>query len=112
MAHGNDVPVDLYLAAYADPDAAEEDWDVVKNLAGDKTITVEVMVLVGRAADGTITLKDDAHAVGKGAGWGLTGGSLVGLIFPPALLASTAVGAGLSAGVGGLVSHHEKKEIK
>jgi hypothetical protein len=36
----------------------------------------------------------------------------VGLIFPPAFLASGVVGAGIGAGVGGLVSHHDRKEIK
>ena len=40
------------------------------------------------------------------------GGLLVGLIFPPAFLASGVVGAGIGAGVGGLLSHAEKKEIK
>jgi len=40
------------------------------------------------------------------------GGLLIGLIFPPALLVSTAVGAGVGGGACGLVSHHEKKEIK
>jgi hypothetical protein len=34
------------------------------------------------------------------------------LIFPPAFLASGVVGAGLGAGVGGLLSHHHKKDIK
>ena len=40
------------------------------------------------------------------------GGLLIGLIFPPAFLASGVVGAGVGAGVGGLLSHHHKKDIK
>ena len=43
---------------------------------------------------------------------GAAGGLLVGLIFPPAFLASGVVGAGIGAGVGGLVSRSEKTEIK
>ncbi|HTS72657.1 MAG TPA: DUF1269 domain-containing protein [Gaiellaceae bacterium] len=112
MAHDGDAPVDLYVAAYADPDAAQEDWEAIQDLAKQKVITVEALVLVSRDCDGKIHVKDDAHTVGKATGWGAAGGFLVGLIFPPALLASTAVGAGLGAGTGGLVSHHEKKEIK
>ena len=42
----------------------------------------------------------------------MAGGLLVGLIFPPAFLASGVVGAGIGAGVGGLISHKEKKQIK
>jgi uncharacterized membrane protein len=112
MAHDSDVPVDLYIAAYADPDAAQDDWEAIQELAEQKVITVEALVLVSRDADGKVHVKDDTHAVGKGTGWGAAGGFVVGMIFPPALVAATAVGAGLGAGAGGLVSHREKKEIK
>ena len=50
--------------------------------------------------------------VGVGAVLGAAGGLLVGLIFPPSMLAAGAVGAGIGAGAGGLLSHVEKKEIK
>jgi hypothetical protein len=33
MASSMDVPVDLYIAAYGDPDAARGDWDAIKQLA-------------------------------------------------------------------------------
>ena len=112
MAHASDVPVDLYIAAYSDPDAAQEDWDAIKELAKEKVIKVEALVLVSRDADGKIHEKDNAHTVGVGTVLGAAGGFLIGLIFPPALLAWTAGGAAVGAGVGGLVSHHEKKEIK
>jgi uncharacterized membrane protein len=112
MTSESDIPVELYVAAYSDPDAAQQDWDAVRQLAKDKVITVEALVLVSRDADGKIHEQDNAHTVGIGGVLGAAGGLLVGLIFPPALLASTAVGAGLGAGTGGLVSHHEKKELK
>jgi uncharacterized membrane protein len=37
---------------------------------------------------------------------------VIGLIFPPSLLAGAAVGAGIGAGAGALVSHGEKAEIR
>ncbi len=112
MSSANGVPVDLYIAAYSDPDAAQADWDGIKQLAKDKTITVEGMVLVSRDLDGTIHEKDNAHTVGAAAVLGAGAGLLVGLIFPPSLLVGAAVGGGIGAGVGGLVSHSNKKEIK
>jgi uncharacterized membrane protein len=112
MAHESDTPVDLYIAAYSDPDAAQEDWEAIQELAKEKVIKVEALVLVSRDADGKIHEKDNAHTVGIGTALGAAGGFLIGLIFPPALLAWTAGGAAVGAGVGGLVSHHEKKEIK
>jgi uncharacterized membrane protein len=69
-------------------------------------------VLISRDADGKIHEKDTAHEVGVGTVLGAAGGFLIGLIFPPALLAWTVGGAAVGAGIGGLVSHHEKKEIK
>ena len=112
MASNDDNPVDLYIAAYSDASAAQADWDAIKQLANDKAIMVDGLVLVSRDADGKIDVKDDFHAVGGAATLGAAGGLLVGLIFPPAFLASGVVGAGIGAGVGGLVSHKEKKEIK
>jgi uncharacterized membrane protein len=112
MASATDAPVDLYVAAYADPDAARGDWDAIKELADDDTIKVDGLILVSRRADGKIHVDDDFHETRKGAAWGAVGGAVVGLIFPPALLASAAVGAGIGAGAGALVSHGQKEEIK
>ncbi len=112
MTSESDVPVDLYIAAYADPDAAQGDWDAIKEMARQKTIAVDGLVLIRRGMDGKIDVKDDAHTVGHMAALGAGAGLLVGLIFPPALLASGLVGAGAGAGIGGLVSHGEKRAIK
>ena len=112
MAKDTSAPVDLYVAAYLDPDAAREDWDAIKQLASDDVIKVEGLILVSRRADGKIHVEDNFHTTGKGAAWGALGGAIVGLIFPPSLLAGALVGAGAGAGIGGLVSHGQKKEIK
>jgi uncharacterized membrane protein len=112
MSSDTDAPVDLYIAAYADADAAKDDWDAIKDLASAGTIKVDGLILVSRRADGKIHVDDDLHTTAKGAGWGAVGGAVLGLIFPPSLLVGTAVGAGIGAGTGALVSHHEKKEIK
>ena len=112
MASDPDAPVDLYVAAYADADAARNDWDAIKQLAVDDVIKVDGLILVSRRSDGKIHVDDDFHTARKGAGWGAVGGAVIGLIFPPTLLAGALVGAGVGAGVGGLVSHGEKAEIK
>src|SRR5437763_1915595 len=107
-----DAPVDLYIAAYPDPQAAQEDWDAIKQLASDDVIKVDGLILVSRDADGKITVKDDFHTARKGAKWGAIGGAVVGLVFPPAILAGALVGAGAGLGIGGLKAHGQKKEIK
>ena len=107
-----ETPVDLYIATYPDPDAARGDWETLKQLAKDDLIKVDGLILVSRRSDGKIHVDDDFHETAKGAKWGAVGGAVVGLIFPPALLASAAVGAGIGAGAGALVSHAQKEEIK
>ena len=107
-----ETPVDLYIATYPDPDAARGDWETLKQLAKDDLIKVDGLILVSRRSDGKIHVDDDFHETAKGAKWGAVGGAVVGLIFPPALLASAAVGAGIGAGAGALVSHAQKQEIK
>jgi uncharacterized membrane protein len=112
MASASDAPVDLYIAAYDDPDAARADWDTIKQAAKDDLIKVDGLILVSRRADGKIHVDDDFHETRKGATWGAVGGAVVGLIFPPAIIASAVVGAGIGAGAGALVSHAQKEEIK
>jgi uncharacterized membrane protein len=107
-----DAPVDLYVAAYADPDAARGDWDAIKQLAKDDTIKVDGLILVSRRSDGKIHVDDNFHEALKGAAWGAVGGAVIGLIFPPTLLAGAAVGAAAGAGAGGLLSHADKSVIK
>jgi len=112
MASDSKAPVVLYIAAYPGAGAAQGDWDAIKQAASDDVIKVEGLVLVSRDADGKIDVDDDFHTAAKGARWGAVGGAVIGLIFPPGLLASAAVGAGAGLGIGGLRSHREKKAIK
>jgi uncharacterized membrane protein len=109
---GKDTPVDLYIAAYSDENAAQADWVAIKELARGGMITVDALVLVRRDADGKIHVKDNAHEVAVGTTLGAVGGAVIGLIFPPSLLASAVVGGVIGAGAGGLVDRHLKKEIK
>jgi uncharacterized membrane protein len=107
-----DAPVDLYVAAYADPDAERGDWDTINQLAEDDAIKVDGLILVNRRSDEKIHVDDNSHQARKGAAWGAVGGAVIGLIFPPTLLAGAAVGAGVGAGAGGLLSHAQKSVIK
>jgi uncharacterized membrane protein len=107
-----DAPVALYIAAYADASAAQTDWDALKQAESTGAIDIDGMVLVSRDQDGKVDVKDTDHTTAKGTGWGALGGAVVGLLFPPALLGATVVGAAAGAGIGGLKSHSDKQQIK
>lgn len=106
------APIALYIAAYADENAAQRDWDALKQLEDDDVIDVDGLMLVSRDADGTIDVKDDAGTTKKGGIIGAVAGAVIGLIFPPSLLGGALVGGGLGAGIGALKSHSDRKEIK
>ena len=108
----DEAPQDLYVAAFDDADAAEAAWQAVKQLAADEVIEVEALALLTRDSDGKIHVKETTHETGAGAAIGALGGALVGLIFPPSLLATAVLGAGLGAGAGAVLDRVSKHRIK
>ena len=108
----SDNPKALYTAIYADPSKARTDWDSISVLAKEKTVEFDGLTLVHRGTDGKIDVDSHAKGMVKDTAWGAVGGAVVGIIFPPALLASAAIGAGIGAGVGALRNHGDKTEVK
>ena len=112
MAENDEAPQDLYVAAYGDSAAAETAWKSLRQLVSDHVIDVEALALVNRDDDGKIHIKDTTRETGVGATIGAVGGALVGLIFPPSLLVTAALGAGLGAGAGALTDRIGKSKVK
>jgi len=105
-------PVALYIAAYDDPNAAKEDYDALKELVKAGAVFVDVAALVSRDDEGKLYVKEDSHEVGKGTIIGAAAGLLVGLIFPPAFIASGVVGGAIGAGAGKLVKMDHTSDIE
>jgi uncharacterized membrane protein len=90
---GKDDPKVLYIAAYDDEGSAKGDFDALKELVREGAIFIDVAVLVSRDSEGKIKVDENAHEVAGGSMVGAAAGFVIGLIFPPALIASTVVGA-------------------
>ena len=100
----------LYVASYADADAAKQDFESLKSAEGDD-FEIEGAVVMSRDADGKVDVLeqgDEDTAAGAVIGGGI--GFVVGLFAPP-LLAATAIGAGIGAVLGHLTKKHEEKEL-
>ena len=102
---------DVLVAGYQDIDTATEDFERLVGLVDDKKVTIEGVILVTHAKDGTVSVQQTGdHRGRKGAGWGGGVGVAVGLFAPP-LLATAAVGAAAGGLVGKFVDHRLENEI-
>lgn len=95
---------DVMIAAYYDTKPAKFDYEAVLH-SGAK---LEGAILVTRDHAGDLHVEESDHLRRKGAEI-LGGAGLVVGLFAPPLLAATAIGAAVGAGLGAL-AHHELKE--
>jgi uncharacterized membrane protein len=102
----------LIVADFDDTDAAWEAYELLKSLEDGRTVEIEGVVVVTKNADGKLEVqKATDHSTRRGLGWGVVGGVVLGVIFPPSILASAAVlGAG-GAAVGKARELHHKSEL-
>jgi uncharacterized membrane protein len=104
----------ILVATYPDEVAARQDYQVVKDAHAAGLVGSYDAAVVTKDANGKVHENKDETATRHGAWWGIAAGAAVGIIFPPAVLASAAVG-GVVGGVSGHLakgmSRSEAKEL-
>src|SRR5262245_23566186 len=106
-----DKHTDVFVGGYQDINTAIEDFDRLVALVQDKKVSIEGVILVTHAADGTVNVQQTGDHLGrKGMAWGGGVGLAVGLMAPP-LLAATAAGAVGGGLIGKFVDHRVEHEI-
>ena len=104
----------ILVATYPDEAAAQDDYQVVKNAHAAGLVGSYDAAVITKDANGKVHENKDETATRHGAWWGIAAGAAVGIIFPPAVLASAAVG-GVVGGVSGHLakgmSRSEAKEL-
>jgi uncharacterized membrane protein len=108
----SDGAYSLIVADFNDTDAAWEAYELLKSIEDGRTVEIEGVVVVKKDADGEIEIqKATDHSTRRGLGWGVVGGVVLGVIFPPSIIASAVVlGAG-GAAVGKARELHHKSEL-
>jgi uncharacterized membrane protein len=96
----SDRPVFVYSASYANQDDAVADYEVLLELHEEKLVGTYDVALITKDADGKIHVEKHEKATQHGAWGGIAVGALVGVLFPPSIIASAAIG-GVVGGVGG-----------
>jgi uncharacterized membrane protein len=101
----------LMVADFSDTDLAWEAYEALKEVEDGRTVEIEGVIVVKRSAEGELEVqKATDHSTKRGLTWGLVGGAVLGVIFPPSILGSAAVlGAG-GAAVGKVRERHHRKE--
>jgi len=90
----------LFIATYPDEAAAQADYDVVKALHGASAIGDFDAAVVTKDAKGKVHVNKDETTTRKGIWGGVAVGAVLGILFPPSILASAAV-VGAAGGVAG-----------
>jgi uncharacterized membrane protein len=108
----SDQPVFVFLGVYSDPAIAREDLEVVRDLHATGVIGTYDAAVAVKDADGSVHVDKWEKPTQHGAWWGIGAGAVVGVLFPPSLLAAAAVG-GVT---GGLIGHFHggmsRKDVK
>ena len=106
-----ETATDVLVAGYPDIEEATKDFESLVALVSDKQVSIEGVILVTHAQDGSVSVRQTGDNLGrKGLGWGGGVGLAVGLFAPP-LLASVAVGAVAGGVIGKFVDHRVEQDI-
>jgi len=99
----------VIVAAFADESAAYSAYESLQDAEAAGGLGIEGVLVIKTDDEGKVKIqKMTDHSTKTGVKWGAVGGLVVGLLFPPALLAST-VGWGVVGGVLGKVRNEAHK---
>ena len=90
----------IYIGTYPSEAAARADYQVVKDLHAVGAVGTYDASVVTKDDSGKVHVNKDEMATRHGAWGGAAAGALVGILFPPSIIAGAAVGAAVG-GVGG-----------
>jgi uncharacterized membrane protein len=94
---------EVLSAVYPNEEQAKTILETLEKMHRASTITLKDAALVSKAADGKIQIQETRElTTRKGAKRGAMVAGIFGLIYPPSLIASALVGAGVGAGWGKL----------
>ena len=91
----------LLIAQFADMDAAKRTYEALREAESQQRISIDGVLVVNADAEGKIHVqKMTDHTTRTGFAWGAVAGVVLGVIFPPSILASAATlgAAGAIAG--------------
>ena len=102
----------IYIGTYPSEAAARADYDVVKDLHAVGAVGTYDAAVVTKDDAGKVHETKDEMATRHGAWGGAAVGALIGLLFPPAIIATTAAGAAIGGVSGHLWRGMSRADVK
>jgi len=102
----------LFAADFSDAGLAMEVYETLKEIEDGATVEIEGVLVVARDADGTLTVqKVTDKSTRSGLRWGVLGGVVLGVFFPPSIIASAVVLGAAGTATGKAREVHHRKEL-
>ena len=102
----------IFIGTYPNEAAARADYDIVKDLHKAGAVGTYDAAVVKKDLGGNVHVNKDETATRHGAWGGAAAGAVVGLLFPPSIIASAAVGAAVGAISGHLWRGMSRSDVK
>lgn len=102
----------LVVADFADVSAAKDAYEVLKDYTETNKLDIEGVIVLSKDNDGKVEVqKATDYQTKRGLGWGVVGGVVLGVLFPPSIIGSAAVLGAAGAGIGRLRHRHYSQEL-
>src|SRR5271165_7682756 len=102
----------LYLGTYPSEGAARADYDVVKDLHAVGAVGSYDAAVVTKDLDGKVHVNKDEMATRHGGWGGVAAGAVIGILFPPSIIATAVVGGAIGAVSGHLWRGMSRSDVK
>jgi uncharacterized membrane protein len=102
----------IYIGTYGSEAAARGDYDVVKDLHAAGAVGTYDAAVITKDEAGKVHVNKDEMATRHGAWGGAAVGAVVGILFPPSIIAGAAVGAAAGGAAGHLWRGMSRADVK
>jgi len=102
----------LLVADFSDTDTAWAAYEQLMAIEDGATVEIEGVIVVKRDTDGKLEVqKATDHSTKSGLKWGVVGGVVLGVIFPPSILGSAVALGAVGAATGKARELHHRSEL-
>jgi len=102
----------VFVGAYPDAESAESDYEVVKDLHSAGVVGTYDAAVVDKDLQGKVHVHKHEKPTQYGAWSGLAVGALLGILFPPSIIAGGIVGAAAGGVIGHLWGGMSRADLK